>query len=223
MTDVAKAIWESLVDDFMPVPTTDDWRAIAATFKQRWNFPNAVGAIDEKHVVIGPARKWFFVPQLQGDRDGGILTHSAFGERLVDGTLDLPEDRTLPGAPHLGRQPHVFLADEAFPLRRNWGAGKHLTREQRVYNYRLSRARFVVENAFGILSSQWRMYHRVIPLKPANVEACVKATCILHNFMRRRGTLRGPATAAAQRPDLAVAQDLPGLCAIGRVANNNPV
>ena len=58
------------------------------------------------------------------------------------------------------RHRNVFLADEAFPLRRNLMRpfpGKHLTREQRVYYYRLSRARFVVENAFGILSSQWRM------------------------------------------------------------------
>ena len=44
--------------------------------------------------------------------------------------------------------------------------------------------RFVVENAFGILVSKFRMYHRVIGISPGAAEACVKASCILHNFMR---------------------------------------
>ena len=34
-------------------------------------------------------------------------------------TLDIPDDSIPPGAEHLGPMPHVFLADEAFPLRRN--------------------------------------------------------------------------------------------------------
>jgi len=43
---------------------------------------------------------------------------------------------------------------------------RNLTTEQRVFNYRLSRARRVVENAFGIMSSRFRVlvsrlhYHR---------------------------------------------------------------
>ncbi|KAJ8353056.1 hypothetical protein AAFF_G00115100 [Aldrovandia affinis] len=41
----------------------------------------------------------------------------------------------------------------------------------------------IVENTFGILSAQWRMY-RVIGTSPGNVEKCVKATCVLHNFIR---------------------------------------
>ncbi|KAJ8408794.1 hypothetical protein AAFF_G00246120 [Aldrovandia affinis] len=57
-------------------------------------------------------------------------------------------------------------------------------RRNRVFNYRLSRARMIVENTFGILSAQWRMYRRVIGTSPGNVEKCVKATCVLHNFIR---------------------------------------
>ena len=248
---VATAIWEGLVGDYMSVPTTDDWRAIAATFQQRWNFPNCVGAIDGKHVVLQAppatgsqfynykgtfslvllavvdAEKCFRVVDVGGyggSSDGGILAHSIFGQRLLDGTLHLPEDTQLPGAAHLGRQPHVFVADEAFPLRRNVMRpfpGKHLTRKERVFNYRLSRARLVVENAFGILVSQWRMYHRTIPLLPANADACVKATCVLHNLLRR-SRIRGRA-AAAPTPamDQPVVGEVPGLRPIGRVGSNN--
>ncbi|KAL3189289.1 hypothetical protein MRX96_002955 [Rhipicephalus microplus] len=39
------------------------------------------------------------------------------------------------------------------------------------------------ENAFGILVSRWRIYERQINLEPENVEAVVKATCVLHNFL----------------------------------------
>ncbi|KAJ8386424.1 hypothetical protein AAFF_G00170210 [Aldrovandia affinis] len=93
--------------------------------------------------------------------DGGTLASSKFGKALQNGRLDLPEDRLLPEAEHLGCQPHVFVADEAFPLQRHLMRpfpGSNLSRRNRVFNYRLSRARMIVENTFGILSAQWRMY-----------------------------------------------------------------
>ncbi len=36
----------------MPVPETQDWVEIAKEFQERWNFPNCIGAIDGKHVVL---------------------------------------------------------------------------------------------------------------------------------------------------------------------------
>ncbi|CAL8334309.1 unnamed protein product [Arctogadus glacialis] len=36
----------------MSVPTRADWSTMAEQFEWRWNFPNCIGAIDGKHVVI---------------------------------------------------------------------------------------------------------------------------------------------------------------------------
>jgi len=62
---------------------------------------------------------------------------------------------------------------------------RNLTPAQRVHNYRLSRARRVVECAFGQLSQRFRVFGRPIPLAPAKVENIVMASCCLHNFLLR--------------------------------------
>lgn len=227
VAEVARAVWDCLVEEYMPVPTAEDWRAISAEFYQRWNFPNCLGSIDGKHVVIQAphnsgslfynykgtfsivllavvdARYCFRVVDIGSygrTSDGGTLANSTFGQALIGGTLQVPEDVLLPGAEHLGAQPYVFVADEAFPLRRDLMRpfpGLNLSHMNRVFNYRLSRARMIVENTFGILTSQWRMYRRVIGVSPENVDVCVKATCILHNYIRRNTTtMREPVPAS---------------------------
>ncbi len=158
----------------MPVPTTEDGQSIATDFLHRWNFPNCLGSINGKHVVIRApdnSGSLFFnykgthsvvllavvdaqycfrvvdVSTYQRTSDGGVLANSTFGQALRDGTISLPQDALLPGAEHLRPQPHVFVADEAFPLHRDLMRpfpGHNLSGRQRVFNYRLSRARLIV-------------------------------------------------------------------------------
>ena len=78
------------------------------------------------------------------------------------------------------------MGDEAFPLRCDLMrpfARHGLANERCIFNYRLSRARRVVENAFGILANRWRLYHCCIYLNPDNVTTVVKATVVLHNIL----------------------------------------
>lgn len=60
---------------------------------------------------------------------------------------------------------------------------ENLTDEQRIFNYRLSRARRVIENAFSILSARWQILLSTINLNPENSIAIVKALICLHNFI----------------------------------------
>ena len=45
-------LWDALAPIYMPVPSEDKWKSITDEFYERWNFPNCIGAIDVKHVMI---------------------------------------------------------------------------------------------------------------------------------------------------------------------------
>lgn len=87
--------------------------------------------------------------------DGGIFGVCDLKEALDDGSINFPDPEPLPGDDH--PVPYFVLADDAFPLRcylmKPYPLQK-MTREQRIYNYRLSRARRVIENAFGIMANR---------------------------------------------------------------------
>ncbi|GFO10211.1 nuclease harbi1-like protein [Plakobranchus ocellatus] len=60
---------------------------------------------------------------------------------------------------------------------------RNLTFEQRVFNYRLSRARRQVECSFGVLSNTWRILLKSIEKNTVTAIEYVKAVCVLHNFL----------------------------------------
>ena len=194
--------------------TTADWEVIAGDFEEKWNFPHCLGAIDGKHVVRrapGNTGSLYFnykgtfsvvlmalvdanlkfiaidVGSYGRNSDGGIFSNSNLGKSILTSTINFPEDSPLPKAPHLGPMPYVVVGDEAFPLRANIMRPypeKGCARDQHIFNYRLSRARRIVENAFGILAARWRVLHTKIGVRPALVNDIVKASCVLHNYLQ---------------------------------------
>ena len=122
----------------MSVPTRADWSTMAEQFEWRWNFPNCIGAIDGKHVVIqAPVNSGSLYHNYKGtfslvllaivDADylfrvvdvGGYGRtsdsgrNSAFGEGIRHGTLGIPPDGAISGAEQWGPLPYVFVGDEA--------------------------------------------------------------------------------------------------------------
>lgn len=199
----------------------DEWKAIAEDFERRWDFPNCGGAIDGKHIritqpansgstyynykgyfsivlmaVVNANYEFIFLDIGKNGRssDGGSLRNTPFYDKLTTNTLHLPSvEETKHG---LG---FVFVADEAFALHEHIMkpyAQRGLTHEKRIFNYRLSRARRIVENAFGILTNRFRILHTPINLRVDKIQLVVAASCILHNLLHRKDSQQrtlGPA------------------------------
>ena len=188
---VCKAIFESLKEEYLTCPIDEDnWRAIADAFQEKWNFPMCIGAMDGKHVKIMPPPstgstyynykgdfsivllglvdahlKFVYVDVGTNGRisDGGIWAKSKLKQAVDSNILNIPHAENLPRTNV--QVPFVMVADDAFPLNHNlmkpYSTTK-LTEEQKNFNYRLSRARRVAENAFGILAARFRIFQTQI-------------------------------------------------------------
>lgn len=60
-----------------------------------------------------------------------------------------------------------------------------------VFVFRLSRARRLVENVFGILAAKWEIFNGPINLAPIHVVDLTLACCALHNFLIKENKKRG--------------------------------
>lgn len=60
---------------------------------------------------------------------------------------------------------------------------RHLNPMQRVFNYRQSRARRIIEYAFGLMQEKWRVFGKPIGLNVLTCEKIVLAVACIHNFL----------------------------------------
>ena len=82
--------------------------------------------------------------------------------------------------------PFHMIGDDAFPLSMQLikpYPQRNLDRTKRIFNYRISRARCTVENAFGILANRFRVFLSTIQLEPEKVVWLILAACTLHNLL----------------------------------------
>lgn len=220
--EVTKVLWTELSAEFMPIPGEQEWQDFSEYFYERWNLPNCCAAVDGKHVAIQCPRnagsqffnyKKFHSINLMamcdgdynfvavdfgaygGNNDGSVFANSAFGRKLLTNQLNLPADRPLPDSTTV--VPHFIVGDAAFPLKDNLMRpypGQQLPPVKENFNRRLSRARRVIENAFGILVARWRILKNALIMEPENAEYVVLACVILHNFLKKNSSVYCPPT-----------------------------
>ena len=79
-----------------------------------------------------------------------------------------------------------MIGDSAYPMQswlmKPFAYNSGLTEAQRAYNYRISRARIVVENAFGCLKARWRRVLKRNDMHTNNIPHVIAAVCVLHNI-----------------------------------------
>uniref|UniRef100_A0A915E3H5 DDE Tnp4 domain-containing protein n=1 Tax=Ditylenchus dipsaci TaxID=166011 RepID=A0A915E3H5_9BILA len=71
-------------------------------------------------------------------------------------------------------------------------SGHGLSLERRIFNYRLSRCRRLIENVFGMLALKWRILLSGIGARPETADWIVKAAVCLHKFILEEHTNYDP-------------------------------
>ena len=212
--EVCEAIVTTLGHRYIRIPQGNGIQKIVDGFLSRWQFPQCAGAVDGKHIpILAPAenhtdyfnRKGFHSVVMQAlvdyryrfmdiyigwpgsVHDARVLTNSDLFTKGEEGTL-LPDSRRMINGCNV---PLMILGDPAYPLlpwlMKGYSDSGTLTAKQRNFNYRLSRARFVVENAFGRLKGRWRCLLKRNDTKISLLLNVIAACCTLHNLCEVHG------------------------------------
>lgn len=145
-------------------------------------FPYCFSSTDFFSIVLlavaGPNYKFIHAEVGVNGRmtDGGIWHDSEFNRAINEPSnpLNLPADS-------------ILLADGAFPLKTNLMKpypGTRLTKEQQIFNKRLSRCRRIIENVFGQLIKTFQILERKLKMELDSCKRVTLVCCILHNFLK---------------------------------------
>lgn len=118
----------------------------------------------------------------------GIFNKCTMGRAIKNGFFNIPPPQCIPKTDLLA--PFVIVGDQAFPLLvnlmrpfpENQSIGNN---EKEEFNYRLSRARRVSENAFGISTSLFTIFTKPFDVRCDETRNnLIFSTCLLHNLIR---------------------------------------
>lgn len=195
-------------------------------FWNKWNMPHCLGAIHGKHIqiqspkasgslyfnykktfstnlmAVADAEYAFIAVDVGGEgslHDSAVFKDSLFGQKFENKRLKLPKKEIIPGTNI--ELDYFFVGDGAFQLRCDLMkpyAARKLSMKEAIYNYRISRARRFVENAFGILVALWRIFRQPLCCSVETADLIVLAAVCLHNFIIRS---RDPGVKEQYMPD----------------------
>ena len=125
--------------------------------------------------------------------DAQIFNQSDLCHNLDSGNASLPAPCPLTDHPEDKEDvPFFIVADDAFALKPHVQKPfnrRKMDPRQKVFNYRLSRARRVVENAFGVMAMRFRIFMRPIETRTENTLLTIKAAVTLHNILMKKDPL----------------------------------
>lgn len=117
--------------------------------------------------------------------DAAIFNASDLGCSLGQDMVDLPNSRDLPNSEI--RLPYFFIGDSIFGLKKYlltpYVRSPTMNFYERIYNYRLSRARRQIECAFGTLVAKWLILQQPLNFSLETTESIVMSLACLHNFI----------------------------------------
>ena len=212
--DTCDAIALFLLPRYVRVPQDALLQEIVDGFLHRWGFPQTVGAIDGTHIpIIRPIesasdyynRKGYYSVLMQAlvdfrglfmdinigwpgkVHDARVFANSSLYKKASNGTLLPNQPRVIGGV----EVPLIILGDPAYPLlpwlMKPYLENSSTTSQERQFNYRQSRARMVVENAFGRLKGRWRCLLKRMDTHVCNVPNIVASCVVLHNVCELYG------------------------------------
>ena len=214
VVETCQAITSNLLKRYVSIPQDELLGEVMRGFESCWGFPQVAGAIDGSHIpIIRPEecasdyfnRKGHYSIIIQGlvdfrgrfmdvcigwpgkVHDARVFANSSVYSKGRSGTLFPSWTRKLGSV----EVPLVILGDPAYPLlpwlMKPYVENARTTAKEKLFNYRESRARMVVENAFGRLKGRWRCLLKRLDFNLKNVPAVVASCVVLHNLCEMFG------------------------------------
>ena len=116
---------------------------------------------------------WIDIGGFASQSDAQIYNQSELKECLQDGSIGHPPPCPLPN--DIQDFPYFLLGDAH--TSQNHNSGHHLTGEDMIANYRISRARGLVKNAYGIMVQRWRVPLSTMQQVPETYRLSLKLVC----------------------------------------------
>ena len=211
---VCAAIVEHLLPEYIKIPTGAALDENVRNFREDHGFPQCAGAVDGTHIpIVSPTecpadyynRKGWHSIILQGTvdharrfidvyvgwpgrvHDARVFANSSLYQRGQTNSLLSSQPKSIAGRDI----PLVILGDPAYPLltwlMKAFPNNGHLSQQQKTFNYRLSKARVVVEHCYGRLKGRWRCLLKRLDVDVSDASEVVAACCVLHNICEIHG------------------------------------
>ena len=212
--ETCAAIVDVLLKLYIIFPERERVTDIVDGFLRTWGILQCSGAIDGSQIPISAPimnhtdyynRKGFYSVVVQAVvdyryrfmnvytgwpgsvHDARVFAHSSLYKLGTTNRLFPDTKQVIEGT----EVPVYIVGDSAYPLltwlMKPFPHNSNLSREQRRYNYHISRARIVVENCFGRLKARWRRLLKRMDVNVDHIPNIITACYVLHNICEVHG------------------------------------